>query len=94
MRDNGELPHLHLEARPVADRIAELLGDIWQDDAATWHSHTPEPASPDMQGHLIGAGRQQGALACDQRESEPAVSIAARPASSRATGTRNGEQDT
>lgn len=29
-----------------------------------------------------------------QRWSEPVASIAARPASSRATGTRNGEQDT
>jgi hypothetical protein len=30
----------------------------------------------------------------DQRLSEPAAELAARPASSRATGTRNGEQDT
>jgi diguanylate cyclase (GGDEF)-like protein len=42
-------------------------------------------------------GKGRHVLAGDQRAqrwSEPAASIAARPASSRATGTRNGEQDT
>jgi predicted regulator of Ras-like GTPase activity (Roadblock/LC7/MglB family) len=39
LRDSGELRDLHSEARPVADRIAALLADVWQDDAATWHSH-------------------------------------------------------
>ena len=38
-RDNGDVPHVHAEARPAADRIAMLLADVWQDDAATWHSH-------------------------------------------------------
>jgi hypothetical protein len=29
---------LHVLARQVADRVAELLTDSWQDDAATWRS--------------------------------------------------------
>jgi len=45
-----------------------------------------------------GRGRSDPALArppaVTQRVSLPAVSTAARPASSRATGTRNGEQET
>lgn len=29
---------LHERAQRVAARVAELLADAWQDDAATWHS--------------------------------------------------------
>jgi hypothetical protein len=39
-------------------------------------------------------GGRAGVLGNRQRHSDPAASMAARPASSRATGSRNGEQDT
>jgi hypothetical protein len=38
VRGHGDQPDLHREARAVAARIAELLADVWQDDAATWRS--------------------------------------------------------
>jgi predicted regulator of Ras-like GTPase activity (Roadblock/LC7/MglB family) len=33
-----DLPALHADARQVADRVAGLLADAWQDDAATWRA--------------------------------------------------------
>jgi predicted regulator of Ras-like GTPase activity (Roadblock/LC7/MglB family) len=38
VRNSGDLTSLHIEAREVAERIATLLADSWQDDAATWQS--------------------------------------------------------
>jgi MFS family permease len=52
---------------------------------------TPRPGAP-RKGHP--AAHQVTRQGTRQRESLPADSIAARAASSRATGTRNGEQDT
>ena len=48
-------------------------------------------AGPDV---VVRARRDPVTYRGGQRWSEPAASMAARPASSRATGTRNGEQDT
>jgi predicted regulator of Ras-like GTPase activity (Roadblock/LC7/MglB family) len=33
-----DLDGVHELARPLADRIGELLSDAWRDDEATWHS--------------------------------------------------------
>lgn len=38
VRAECELEPLHADARQVADRVAELLADTWQDDAATWEA--------------------------------------------------------
>ena len=38
VRDGVDLEALHLQARRVADRVADLLSDSWMDDAATWSS--------------------------------------------------------
>lgn len=38
VRSTGDLAALHEHARLVADRVAVLLSDAWQDDAATWHA--------------------------------------------------------
>ena len=38
VRSEAELGPLHSDARQVAARVAALLADAWQDDAATWHS--------------------------------------------------------
>ena len=38
VRSSAELGGLHNEARQVAARVATLLTDAWEDDAATWHS--------------------------------------------------------
>lgn len=38
VRTDGELGSLHREARGVAERVAAILADAWQDDAATWQS--------------------------------------------------------
>jgi uncharacterized protein len=38
MKAGAEADGLHVLARQVADRVAELLSDSWQDDAATWRS--------------------------------------------------------
>ena len=36
VRASGDLTALHVDAREVAKRVANLLADAWQDDAATW----------------------------------------------------------
>jgi uncharacterized protein len=36
-RSDIDLGRLHPVARQVADRVAHLLAESWQDDAATWH---------------------------------------------------------
>ena len=36
VRAGMDLDGLHTTARPVADKVAELLTDSWQDDAFTW----------------------------------------------------------
>jgi predicted regulator of Ras-like GTPase activity (Roadblock/LC7/MglB family) len=36
VRSTGDLTGLHDHARRVADRVGNLLTDIWHDDAATW----------------------------------------------------------
>ena len=41
VRVGADVEGLHLQARRVADRVADLLTDSWQDDAATWRSPTP-----------------------------------------------------
>jgi len=38
VRDGVDLEALHLQARRVADRVADMLSDSWMDDAATWSS--------------------------------------------------------
>jgi predicted regulator of Ras-like GTPase activity (Roadblock/LC7/MglB family) len=38
VRAGVDIDGLHIHARRVADRVADLLTDSWQDDAATWHS--------------------------------------------------------
>ncbi len=38
IKAGAETDGLNLVARQVADRVAELLSDSWQDDAATWRS--------------------------------------------------------
>ena len=38
VRADCELEPLHTDARGVADRVATLLADTWQDDAATWEA--------------------------------------------------------
>lgn len=38
VRSDVDLAALHTDARQVARRVATLLADEWQDDAATWHS--------------------------------------------------------
>ena len=38
VRDGVDLEALHLQARRVADRVADQLTDSWMDDAATWSS--------------------------------------------------------
>jgi predicted regulator of Ras-like GTPase activity (Roadblock/LC7/MglB family) len=38
MRSSGDLASLQVHAVQVVRRLAELLDDTWQDDAATWHS--------------------------------------------------------
>ena len=71
VRVSGELRGLHREARQVADRVADLLADVWQDDAATWHC-PPDPAAegrcPVFSLLCLGSGPLPSA---GQRESEP-----------------------
>jgi predicted regulator of Ras-like GTPase activity (Roadblock/LC7/MglB family) len=38
VRSDCDLEKLHTDARGVADRVATLLADTWQDDAATWEA--------------------------------------------------------
>ena len=38
VKAGAEVDGLHVIARRVADRVAELLSDAWQDDAYTWRS--------------------------------------------------------
>lgn len=38
VRSECDLETLHKDARRVADRVASLLADTWQDDAATWEA--------------------------------------------------------
>lgn len=38
VRSGEDISPLHDRAREVADRVALLLADSWQDDAATWRS--------------------------------------------------------
>jgi uncharacterized protein len=38
VRSSAELGPLHRHARQVAERVAFLLADTWEDDAATWQS--------------------------------------------------------
>jgi predicted regulator of Ras-like GTPase activity (Roadblock/LC7/MglB family) len=38
VRAGGDVDGLHTQARQVAERVAELLTDSWQDDAFTWRS--------------------------------------------------------
>jgi predicted regulator of Ras-like GTPase activity (Roadblock/LC7/MglB family) len=38
VRSSAELGGLHTAARQVADRVATLLADAWEDDAAFWQS--------------------------------------------------------
>jgi uncharacterized protein len=38
VRAGVDVDGLHTQARRVADRVADLLTDSWQDDAATWRS--------------------------------------------------------
>jgi uncharacterized protein len=42
VRSDADLGPLHSRAERVVRRLADLLEDNWQDDAATWHS-APDP---------------------------------------------------